>query len=176
MVGDDSGCISAIFRLIATEAYLESDDSTYAVSPVAFWALSEMTSVFLVYSMPAVPAAVSGTMTSMKTYYSRFTGTYSSTRRTADAGASTGATWQYSATGTSSRYRNIDKDGHLLSSIDVKGSRWDTSSGDQSRDSPQSAVDIVRTVEVRTEPNPALSRGNDGGKLGDPVLRSQHPW
>ncbi|KAF2972956.1 hypothetical protein GQX73_g620 [Xylaria multiplex] len=45
----NAGVIAAIFRLITTHYYLTSDDVTYTISSVSFWALAEITSVFLVY-------------------------------------------------------------------------------------------------------------------------------
>ncbi|KAI1747027.1 hypothetical protein F4782DRAFT_535808 [Xylaria castorea] len=171
------GFISAIFRLVATHDYLVSKDATYAVSPVAFWAVAEMTSVFLVYGMPSIPSAMHAAKTKIGTYYIGLT-KLSSRKPKEGTHPSTSAPWRGKATGPSSKYRNIDKDGFGLDTIDKfdgKGSQWDSSEFPRAH-LPPMAVEVQHTVEVESHERQPVANGNMRRESSDEVLLRQHPW
>ncbi|KAI8627128.1 hypothetical protein F5Y19DRAFT_465925 [Xylariaceae sp. FL1651] len=51
--------LSAIFRVIVSLNFEKADDGTYAVGAVALWALAEMTCVFIIACVPAIPRVYS---------------------------------------------------------------------------------------------------------------------
>ncbi|KAI1325532.1 hypothetical protein F5Y16DRAFT_401249 [Xylariaceae sp. FL0255] len=53
-------CLAAIFRLYATIIFYNSDDEVYTGSAMYLWALAEMTCLFLVFCVPAIPKAFAG--------------------------------------------------------------------------------------------------------------------
>lgn len=55
---DDSGCATAIARVVVTLDYTRSEDVTYTVSPVTLWATGEMTSVFFVFCITSLPKII----------------------------------------------------------------------------------------------------------------------
>lgn len=165
------GIISAIFRLVATQNYLRSDDATYTVSPVAFWALAEMTSVFLVYGMPAIPSAMQSAKTRIGTYYVGLTKMSSRRTRENSNSSASAAAWPSKSTGPSTKYRNIDKDGIPLNTIDTFDPR---DSENTSADIPRPmAVEVRRTVDVESQHvQPGLTEGDSRRE----TLNKQHPW
>ncbi|KAI1177097.1 hypothetical protein F4777DRAFT_226549 [Nemania sp. FL0916] len=100
------GSISAIFRLVATLGYLNSKDSTYTVSTFSLWAFSEITTVFLIYGMPAVPAFYA----SVYRHFNQCTRGKRTSRRMGDLNPNK----------PRSKYRKIDRDGTPLDSLDTK--------------------------------------------------------
>ncbi|KAI0535409.1 hypothetical protein GGR58DRAFT_443285 [Xylaria digitata] len=169
------GVIAAIFRLITTRDYFVSDDSTYVVSPVAFWALAELTSVFLVYGMPSIPAAMNAAKTRIKTCYVGLTNRSYETRESSHA--STSAPWRNMAKDLSSGYRNIDKNNLGLDTIDQFDR--ENSQLDSSRlalaDLPSMAIEVQYTIEVETHGRQPSANGNASRKCGDEILKQQ-PW
>lgn len=171
-----SGLVSAVARLVATHSYLVSDDGTYSVSPVAFWALAEMASVFLVYGMPAIPSAMHAAKTRIGTYYIGLT--KQSTRKTTEGSqhSNTSAPWRGNGAGPSNKYRNIDKDSIGLDTVDKfdgKDSQWDSSEFPRAH-LPPMAVEVQHTVEVQSHERQLGTSGST--ESGDEILLRQHPW
>jgi hypothetical protein len=55
-----SGCVAAVFRVVVTLEFAKTNDETYYASIVALWPLGEMTSMFLVACVPAIPSLFMG--------------------------------------------------------------------------------------------------------------------
>ncbi|TGJ78862.1 hypothetical protein E0Z10_g9908 [Xylaria hypoxylon] len=170
------GTISAIFRLVATQAYLRSKDATYTVGPVGFWAYSELTSVFLVYGLPAVPAAYSGASTRVTRYYTQRTQKSSASKSGQSSKVNNVAPWQEGRKGSNNKYRNLDKDSLPLSSIDTKSGGWDSTVNDRDGSTPPPANGVVRTIEIRSDEVQTGISGGPDRDSGEDVLLRQHPW
>jgi hypothetical protein len=147
---------------------------------VGFWAYSELTSVFLVYGMPAVPGAFVGIPTRVNSYYAHWTRRSSAGRVSHSSNARTAAPWQDGRHEPNNKYRNLDKASYPLQSIDTKFSRWGSTitSTNDDRDEPIQlpANGVLRTIEVQSEESHAGNPGGLGGDSGEDVLLRQHPW
>ncbi|KAI0025051.1 hypothetical protein F4780DRAFT_768371 [Xylariomycetidae sp. FL0641] len=149
------GCVAAIFRLVVTLDYEKADDVTYTVSPVALWALGEMTSVFLVACVPSAPKAFTGQgiLTKAATRFASWTGLSSrknSSEHLAGPRAPKGPP-------SSNRYKKIHgKDSVLLATI-------------LQHQTSMRAPQVTRTVDVQHEDM------NDCDIDHSLVIR-QHPW
>lgn len=160
---------------MATKQNLGSNDFTYFVSPVCFWALGEMTSIFIIYGIPAIPTVFASTGTGFPFYCMQrpqksLTGRSEddSSRRSRSIGP-----WRERRSGLSKQYHSLDK-----SSIPDTGTTRCTSTiGDlDSTNLPESACIVVKTVEVRRD---EICPGTPGFKeldIGEGVLLRQHPW
>ncbi|KAI1749264.1 hypothetical protein F4782DRAFT_549843 [Xylaria castorea] len=167
------GSISAITRLVATQAYLKSKDDTYTVAPVGLWAYSELTSVFLVYGLPAVPAAYTGVSTRLSQYYTQRT--QRSSAGGSGQGAKNVAPWQEGRNRLNNKYQNLDTDSIPLSTIDTSRG-WDSTVNDPDGPMPAPANGVVRTIGIRSEEVQTGMPGSPDGSSGKDVLLIQHPW
>ncbi|KAI0405745.1 hypothetical protein F4802DRAFT_614585 [Xylaria palmicola] len=168
------GCVAAILRVVVTIRYERSDDVTYDVSPVALWALGEMTSVFLVACVPAAPKIFTseGIVTRVASRFASWTG-LSSRKPSSEFLASPYAPEN---SGRQNKYRNIyDNDTLLLETVtsakDVPAS-CETIEGQLAAHTSPSPH-IVRTTDIRQE---AKADGNEGDGTWEGNLRKQHPW
>ncbi|TGJ84510.1 hypothetical protein E0Z10_g4226 [Xylaria hypoxylon] len=162
------GTVSAIFRLFATQAYLKSQDSTYFVSPVRFWELSEMTSVFIVYGLPAVPTAFAGASTGFSHCYSRWIQGF-------DPNASNMGPWREGRSGPSIRYRNLDRSSLPVSTLDTATTRCISIIDPDPPRLPES-ISVVKTVEIRRDKIRTDALGDTDKDIEEDVLLRQHPW
>ncbi|KAI8630115.1 hypothetical protein F5Y19DRAFT_428721 [Xylariaceae sp. FL1651] len=169
------GTISAIFRLVATQSYLISKDATYTVGPVGFWAYGELTSVFLVYGLPGIPAAFAGASTKLSQYYTHWTRGSPTGRSRESSNATSAAPWREGKPGSNNKYRNLDKGGLPLNSIDTKSTQWDLTVTDPDPPTPPPAGQVLRTIEIQSDEIQADMRGPDRDS-GEDVLLRQHPW
>ncbi|KAI1131718.1 hypothetical protein F5Y10DRAFT_261880 [Nemania abortiva] len=168
--------ISAIFRLVATHDYLVSQDSTYAVSPVAFWALAEMTSVFLVYGLPRIPSTMNAAKSKIGTYYTRLTKLSRKTKEGTDP--STSGPWRGKVAGRNTKYQNIDKISiglDTIETLDWGRSQWESPEPPRAHLRPL-AVEVQRTVEVESHERQLDVNGNARRESSDEALLRQHPW
>ncbi|KAI0099263.1 hypothetical protein GGR51DRAFT_399159 [Nemania sp. FL0031] len=172
------GTISAIFRLVAAQAYLRSKDSTYFVTPVCFWALGEMTSAFIVYGLPAVSPAFSDAVTSLPRYYVRWTQGSSMGRMGDGPNASSVGPWREGRTGPSKRYKNLDRDSLPANAIDTTTTQCTSTVGEAESSSRlrESRCVVVKTVEIRRDEIRTDALGDLDKDIGDDVMRRQHPW
>ncbi|KAI1265008.1 hypothetical protein F5Y18DRAFT_436429 [Xylariaceae sp. FL1019] len=163
------GTISSIFRLVATQAYLRSEDSTYTVSAVGFWAYSEMTSVFLVYGLPAIPSFYASASSRLSLYYTHWTNGKLSSQTRKDS---------FDPNQPRSRYRHIGKNAHTQDSIDLRSfSQWEahkTILDDPVAEPPP--VGVLRTIEIQSDADHRPTPRNGHHDSGEDILLRQHPW
>ncbi|KAJ2989624.1 hypothetical protein NUW58_g3378 [Xylaria curta] len=172
-----SGTISAILRLTATQEHSKTEDSTYSAAPVYFWALSELTSIFIVYGLPAVPTAFAGAATRFFHYYTQWTQA-SSMGRTGDGpNASNIVPWREGRTGPSKRYKNLDRNSLPVNTLDSTTTQCTSTTviGSDLSTSPESMC-VVKTIEIRRDEVRTDARGDMDKEIGEEVLLRQHPW
>ncbi|KAI0452330.1 hypothetical protein F5B21DRAFT_506349 [Xylaria acuta] len=168
------GVISAIFRLVATQTSSRSKDFTYSVSPVYFWALGELTSLFAVYGLPAAPAAFAGATTRFSRYYTQWTQGSSTGRTGGGSHASDIGPWREARAGPSKGYRNLDR--NSLPANTATTECTSTTIGPDPSGLPES-VCVVKTIEIRRDEIRADKLGEiDKKEIGEDVLLRQHPW
>ncbi|KAI1297101.1 hypothetical protein F5Y03DRAFT_370055 [Xylaria venustula] len=163
------GTISAIFRLVATEAYSRSKDSTYSVAPVRFWALGEMTSAFIVYGLPAVPTALASVCAGASHYYPQWI-------QGCDPSANRIGPWRKARTGSVKRYQNLDRNSLPVNTPDTTTTRCTSMVNDSGLVSPPEAMCVVKTVEIRRDEMRADAMGDIDKDIEEGVLLRQHPW
>ncbi|KAI8955549.1 hypothetical protein F4801DRAFT_528177 [Xylaria longipes] len=171
------GVISAIFRLVAIQTSLRSKDSTYSVSPVYFWALGELTSVFVVYGLPAVPAAFAGAIIRFSRYYTQWTQGTSTGRTGGGSNASDTNPWREARTGPSKRYRNLDRNSLPVNTVETATTQCTSAIVNPDSSRLPESVRVVKTIEVRRdEIRPDKLGEIDKKEVGEDVLLRQHPW
>ncbi|KAH8165546.1 hypothetical protein CIB48_g2709 [Xylaria polymorpha] len=171
------GTISAIFRLVATQTSLRSKDSTYSVSPVYFWALGELTSVFVVYGLPAVPTAFAGATTGLFRYFIQWTQESSMGRIGNGSTASDINPWREGRTGPSKRYRNLDRNSLPVNTLETATTQCTSTIIDPDLSKLSESVHVVKTIEISREDIRADKLGEiDKKEIGEDVLLRQHPW
>ncbi|KAI1752189.1 hypothetical protein F4782DRAFT_159576 [Xylaria castorea] len=171
------GVISAIFRLVAIQASLRSKDSTYSVSPVYFWALGELTSVFVVYGLPAVPTAFAGATTSFSRCCTQWTQRSWTGRTGGGTNASDINPWRESRTRLSKRYRNLDRNSLPVNTLETATTQCTSTIMDTDRSRLPESVCVVKTIEIRRDEVRADKLGESDEKdIGKDVLLRQHPW
>ncbi|KAI1119129.1 hypothetical protein F5Y14DRAFT_446339 [Nemania sp. NC0429] len=169
------GTISAIFRLVTTLAYLRSEDSTYAVSPVCFWALGEVTSVFIVYGLPAVSTVFAEATLGFSRCRTRWIQGSSAGH---DSDASNVGPWRERRTALSKRYRNLDRNSLPANALDrTATTRCSSATAKDLRILPESTCVVVKTIEIRRDEVRADEFVGDIDKdIEEDVLIRQHPW
>ncbi|RYC62308.1 hypothetical protein CHU98_g3895 [Xylaria longipes] len=171
------GVISAIFRLVAIQTSLRSKDSTYSVSPVYFWALGELTSVFVVYGLPAVPAAFAGAIIRFSRYYTQWTQGTSTGRTGGGSNASDTNPWREARTGPSKRYRNLDRNSLPVNTVETATTQCTSAIVNPDSSRLPESVRVVKTIEIRRdEIRPDKLGEIDKKEVGEDVLLRQHPW
>ncbi|KAI0856983.1 hypothetical protein F4860DRAFT_491018 [Xylaria cubensis] len=171
------GVISAIFRLIATQASLRSKDSTYSNSPVYFWALGELTSVFVVYGLPAVPAAFAGAATRFSQCRAQWTQRSWTGRIEGGTDASDINPWREARTRLSKRYRNLDRNSLPVNTLETATTQCTSTIIDTDLSRLPESVRVVKTIEIRRDEIPTDKLGESDEKdIGKDVLLRQHPW
>ncbi|KAI0545525.1 hypothetical protein F4679DRAFT_576063 [Xylaria curta] len=166
------GVISAIFRLVATRASLRSKDSTYSVGPVYFWALGELTSVFVVYGLPAVPTAFAGTATRFSRCCTQWT--QRSWKGRIGDGTNDIDPWREART---KRYRNLDRNSLPVNTLETATTQCTSTIIDTDLSRLPESVRVVKTIEIRRDEIPADKLGeSDEQDIGKDVLLRQHPW
>ncbi|KAI0392628.1 hypothetical protein F5Y17DRAFT_435669 [Xylariaceae sp. FL0594] len=160
------GFVSSIVRLKATLDYLRSNDSTYRVSAVGFWAWSEITLVFLVYGIPALPAFAASFSNQWNIYYEYWT---KGTRATGSRKDS------IDPNKPRSRYKRFDKNSLPLDSLDLKSfSQWESNQprgvNHHANTPPEGGV--LRTIEIQSDETSQRNAERDG----EEILLRQHPW
>ncbi|KAI0431056.1 hypothetical protein F5Y09DRAFT_330585 [Xylaria sp. FL1042] len=163
------GTISAILRLVATQAYLKSKDSTYSVSPIRFWALGEMTSVFIVYGLPAIPTAFSSTCAGVSHYYIRW-------MQRCGSNVSGSGPWREGRAGSSRRYSNLGRNTLPANSRDTTTTRCTSMVDDLSTPRLPEPMCVVKTVEIRRDEIRADALVDIDKDIEEDVLLRQHPW
>ncbi|KAI0200848.1 hypothetical protein F4808DRAFT_460360 [Astrocystis sublimbata] len=168
------GSIAAIFRLVTTQASSKSLDSTYTSSPTYFWALGELTSVFVVYGLPAVPTAIDGVLTVVHRCYARCTQLFLTGRAGDSSDARDHSPWRRARLGANRRYRNLDRNSFPMNAATTQ---CISTYRDQDPSILPETVSVVRTVEVRSDEIRAGKLGElDRREIGQDVLLRQHPW
>ncbi|KAI0467209.1 hypothetical protein F4859DRAFT_279450 [Xylaria cf. heliscus] len=171
------GTISAIFRLVATQAFSKSKDSTYSAGPVYFWALGELASVFVVYALPAVPTAFISATTWFSRCYTRWTQGSSIGRTTNGPSASDINPWREARTRTSKRYRNLDRNSLPVNTLETATTLCTSTIIDPDPSTLPESVCVVKTIEIRRDEIRADKHGEiDKKEIGEDVLLRQHPW
>ncbi|KAI1157759.1 hypothetical protein F5B18DRAFT_643770 [Nemania serpens] len=172
------GTISAIFRLVTTLAYLRSKDSTYAVSPVCFWALGEVTSVFIVYGLPAVSTVFAEAAIGFSRCQTRWAQGSSARRVGHGSDASNVGLWrERRRRALSRRYRNLDRNSLPANALDTAATTRCTSAIVKDlRSLPESACIVVKTIEIRRDEIRADEHGDIDRDIEEDVLIRQHPW
>ncbi|KAI1300941.1 hypothetical protein F5Y03DRAFT_363348 [Xylaria venustula] len=161
------GTISSIFRLVATQTYLKSDDSIYNIAPLGLWAVSEMTSVFLVYGMPAIPALSASASSQISHYYALLT---KGTPRSSNKDRS-------DPNKPRSKYQNIDKGNHQLDSLDTKSfAKWDSARTELDGSTTQLADGVGRTIEINSHESRDDTHRDGNGDSGNGMPLHQHSW
>lgn len=169
-----SGCVAAILRVVVTIKYVSFDDVTYNVSPVALWALAEMTSVFLVACVPAAPKVFmsKGIVTRFASRFASWAGLWS--RKPVSEFHASPYTLRNAE--RQNKYRNIyDNDTLLLETVAT------------AKDVPVSCETIEKPLPCYTSPSPhipgagevrqeAKANGNEGDEKRESDLQRQHPW
>lgn len=164
-----SGTISAIFRLIATQASSKSDDSTYLISSIRFWALSEMSSVLIVYGLPAVPTAFASASAGVSHCYAQWI------HRFMSDGSSLGLR-RGGRTDPSQRYRILDRASVLGDVADSARTRCISVVEDPILPRPPESMCVVKTIEIRRDEIRADAFGAIDKDIEEDVLVRQHPW
>ncbi|KAI1348604.1 hypothetical protein F5Y01DRAFT_328376 [Xylaria sp. FL0043] len=162
------GTISAILRLVATQAYLKSEDLTYSVGRVRFWALGEMTSIFVVYGLPAVPTALADACTGISRCYARCI-------QRCGSHVSGNGPWREGRAGSSKRYSNLDRSTLAAHSRDTTTTRCTSMAGDLGSLRIPEPMCVVKTVEIRRDEIRADALVDLDKDVEDVLLR-QHPW
>ncbi|TRX94959.1 hypothetical protein FHL15_004044 [Xylaria flabelliformis] len=159
-----SGVISAIFRLVATQASLRSKDSTYSISPVYFWALGELTSVFVVYGLPAVPAAFAGAATRFSHCRTQWTQRSWTGRIEGGTNASDINPWREARTRLSKRYRNLDRNSLPVNTLETATTQCTSTIIDTDLSRLPESVRVVKTIEIRRDEIPTDKLGESDEK------------
>ncbi|KAI0975420.1 hypothetical protein F4678DRAFT_325192 [Xylaria arbuscula] len=163
------GTISAIFKLVATEAFSRSEDSTYSVAPIRFWALGEMTSAFIVYGLPTVPTALASASAGISHYYTQWMQGY-------DPSASRIGPWREARTGSVKQYQNLDRNSLPVNTPDTTTTRCTSMVDESGLLRPPEAMCVVKTVEIRRDEMRADALGDIDKDIEEGVLLRQHPW
>ncbi|KAJ8131533.1 hypothetical protein O1611_g2098 [Lasiodiplodia mahajangana] len=174
------GTISAIFRLVAAQEYLRSEDSTYLVTPVCFWALGEMTSAFIVYGLPAASPAFADAATRFPRYHMRWTQGFTMGGMGGEAKASNIGPWREGRNGPSKRYKNLDRNSlpvNALDTLDTTTTQCTSTIADvESSRLRESRCVVVKTVEIRRDEIRTDALGDLDKDIEDDVMLRQHPW
>ncbi|GAP85380.1 putative integral membrane protein PTH11 [Rosellinia necatrix] len=172
------GTISAILRLVATVEHSGSGDRTYSVSPVCFWALSEMTSIFVVYGLPAIPTAFAGaTAAGFPLCCPRWARELSTGRIGDSPNTRNTGLWRESRTGPSKSYKNLDRNSLPANALDTATTHCTSTTMDAGPPRPpESVCVVVKTVEIRRDEIRTGAPGDIDKGIGDGVLLRQHPW
>ncbi|KAI0405765.1 hypothetical protein F4802DRAFT_133396 [Xylaria palmicola] len=169
------GTISAIFRLVATRAHLRSKDSTYSSSPIYFWALSELTSGFLVYGLSAVPTAFASAARGFSQCWP-----WTQESSTGRAGDSSNARaigpWREGRSGPSKRYRNLDRNSLPANTLEGATTKCTSTVGGPHRLRSSESMYVVKTIEIRRDEIRTDVLGEMDKEIGEDVLLRQHPW
>lgn len=172
-----SGTISAVFRLVFTLAYLRSKDSTYAVSPICFWALGELTSVFVVYGLPAVSTLFDEATIKFARYRTRWTQESSAHSVGHSSDASNVGIWPERRHTLSQKYRNLDRNSLPVNALESAATTRCTSAIVKDlRNLPESSCVVVKTIEIRRDEIQADEFGDIDKEIEEDVLIRQHPW
>jgi len=136
-----------------------------------------MTSVFIVYGMPAVPAACHGASTRLSQYYTQWTRGSSGGRTGDNSNAHHDNPWREGAMGPSRKYRNLDKNSLPLNSLDTSTTtQWTTTMTDHDPPTPPTSMYVLRTVEITSEESRNDELESSKRDTGEEVLLRQHPW
>ncbi|KAI0439268.1 hypothetical protein F4803DRAFT_532008 [Xylaria telfairii] len=163
------GILSAIFRVIVSLNFEKAEDGTYSVSTVALWALAEMTSVFIIACVPAVPRVFSSqAIPKAASRLASWVGlrTYQSSRKSPDS------PWTpHGPRSNSNKYRKIyDSIGLPLTTLKGNSVCIDSAADPSSASPPASQeIRILRTIDILQE-----DESSDGP--GHSVQNRQHPW
>jgi hypothetical protein len=172
------GTISAILRLVATQEYSESEDRTYYMSSVCFWALGEITSVFVVYGLPAVPTILVGAAAGFTPSCTRQTRA-SLVHQTGDEPKSAIGIgpWREGRTRLWKNYTNLDRNSLPANAIDTAMTRCTSTIIDPGPPGPpESVCVVVKTVEIRRDEIRTDASGDVDTDIGEDVMLRQHPW
>ncbi|KAI0513050.1 hypothetical protein F5B22DRAFT_285286 [Xylaria bambusicola] len=163
------GTISAIFQLIAIQSSSKSDDSTYSVSPIRFWALSEMSSVILVYGLPAVPTAFASA-------FARVLHCYGQWAQNHGFDGSVLGHWRGQKKDPSKRYTNLDRTSVPGDMGDTATTRCISVIENPVLIRPPEPMCVIKTIEIRRDEIRADGLCDIDKDIEEDVLLRQHPW
>ncbi|KAI1360760.1 hypothetical protein F5Y08DRAFT_316607 [Xylaria arbuscula] len=163
------GTISAIFRLVATQAFSKSVDSTYILSSIRFWALGEMSSVLIVYGLPAAPTAFASVSAIISHYCVQWIQKFGSDA--SGLGLRRGG-----KTEPGKKYRILDRASVPGNMINRAGTRCISMGEDPILPRPPESMCVVKTIEIRRDEIRADAFGVIDKDIEEDVLVRQHPW
>ncbi|KAI0023351.1 hypothetical protein F4780DRAFT_729424 [Xylariomycetidae sp. FL0641] len=166
-------CISAAFRLAETVKFYWAEDTVYTFAGMYLAVLGEMTCLFLVFCVPALPIAFrdktpfAGLLKSVKTW-SRL-----STKRSNSINSSWPGEHSPVWDGSSS-YRKSSDQGMILMQYPSAGGRTTEITGGRPKEGTGLDLGIMRTTQFTAEISTAEDLGHRGSRVGFDTSRG--PW
>jgi hypothetical protein len=159
--------------VIVSNNFEKATDDTYTVGTVALWALAEMTTVFIIACIPAVPTFFSSK--GIPKAASRLATWAGLRTRQSSSRNSDSSRWTPHGPGSiGNKYRKIyDSAGLPLSTLGtLRGNIVNIDSGANpslTNLTASNGIKVLRTIDIQQE-----DQSNDG--LGHDLQTRQHPW